>query len=175
MLAIKPTDIWNHALTILQSNGVVQVELNSDGKIRLEELVNDSVGNGVGNAGVTKSNNSSIDDTKSTVDTSKQQDSDETDTAKTADISDNDLNSAHLSNNQINSNNNHIESTVDRRDNGNLAVVNANEAEINDLNTTCTDANGGMLNNDIVNDNKHFSNHKNSDAAKSVGFTILFL
>lgn len=162
-----------------------QVELNSDGKIQLEETINESIINGDANTTANVSD-STFDDSKNVTQTSDKTDGSdrEVDGTSAAVLSIDDPESGeiyknHLISNNIN-NNNHIASKTDTESVDAKAAADANTtatattnnnitADANGNSTTdkANDANGDVVNNDS--DNKRLFNNSNTDAANAVG------
>lgn len=175
----------------------VQVELNSDGKIQLEETINNSIINGDGSNAAANVSDSTLDDSKSVTQNSDKLDAsgvdasivDQQPTAAVLSIDDpegGEIFKNHLICNNIN--NNHIPNkTADVNEPVQIAVTKTTVASSNNGDTTnenstatitstngnttdkANEANGDVVNND--NDTtKRLSNHSNTDAANPVGF-----
>lgn len=147
-----------------------QVELNSEGKIKLEETINESIINGDANTTANVSDSTVDDSMNMTQNADKTDTTDKNDqseqTAAVLSIDDpehGEIYKNHLICNNIN--NNHIPNKTD-----NEAPASDSDAKTNIDNTNdkCIDANGDVVNNDS--DNKRLFNNSNTDAANAVGF-----
>lgn len=158
--------------------------MNSDGKIQLEETINESVINGDANTTANVSD-STFDESKNVTQTSDKTDGSdievESTTAAVLSIDDpesGEIYKNHIISNNIN-NNNHIPSKTDIESVDAKAAADANHTTTTTTATTnnditadangnsTNDANGDVVNNDI--DNKRLFNNSNTDAANAVG------
>lgn len=148
-----------------------QVELNSDGKIQLEETINGSIINGDANTTANVSD-STLDESKDVTQASDKTDASDKETASTvAVLSINDPESGDILKNQLisnNINNNHIPSKTDTESADATNTITITNASENNSNVKTNDANGDVVNNDS--DNKRLFNNSNTDAANAVGF-----
>ncbi|XP_031640372.1 uncharacterized protein LOC116352154 isoform X2 [Contarinia nasturtii] len=157
----------NPSKSTLIIHSVQRVELNSDGKIQLEETMNESIINGDANTSGNVSE-STFDDSKNMTQSSDKTDASDLEVGPTAavlsiddkDPENGDIYKNHLINNNIN--NNHIPNKTESE----LASKNddaTNKTE--NINDKRTDANGDVVNNDS--DNKRLFNNSNTDAANA--------
>lgn len=152
-----------------ENNFGVQVELNSEGKIQLEETANESIINGDANTTADVSD-STLDDTKNITQNSEQTDdaldSSAEPTAAVLSIDDpenGEIFKNHLISNSIN--NNHIPNKPENES--------ASEIDVSNNIGTTTEKHNDGANGDVVNidsDTKRLFNKSNTDAANAVGF-----
>lgn len=145
------------------------MELNNDGKIQLDETLNNSIINGDGNTSGNVSE-STFDDSKNLTQSSDKTDASDREVGQTAavlSIDDKDPDNGEIYKNHLinNINNNHIPNKTESE----LASKNVDATNKTDnINDKRTDANGDVVNNDS--DNKRLFNNSNTDAANAVGF-----
>lgn len=149
------------------------MELNSEGKIHLEETINESIINDAGDVNTTANiSESTLDDSKNMTQSSDKTDASDIlieTTAAVVSIDDpenGEIYRNHLIINNIN--NNHIPIKTNCE-----PIGGANIAADNNINDERTDANGDVVNNDS--DNKRLFNNSNTDAANAVGFLHWFI
>lgn len=148
------------------------MELNSDGKIQVEESVNDSIINGDSNSVADTTaivSDSTLDDSckNGTSDLDKTDASDNQTTPTAAVLSIDDPENGEIFQNHLicnNINNNHIPNKPDTEP----ASNDATNTSDNNTNDKRNDANGDVVN--IDSDNKRLFNNANTDAANAVGF-----
>ncbi|XP_055317762.1 uncharacterized protein LOC129576560 isoform X2 [Sitodiplosis mosellana] len=160
----------NPSKSTLIIHSVQRVELNSDGKIQLEETINESIINGNANTTANVSD-STFDDSKNVTQASDKTDASDKEGEPTAavlsidDPESGEIYKNHLISNNIN--NNHIPSKTDNQsadakiDAPNITA----DANGNSTNNKTNDANGDVVNNDS--DNKRLFNNSNTDAANA--------
>lgn len=146
------------------------MELNSEGKIKLEETINESIINGDANTTANVSDSTVDDSINLTQNTDKTDASDKNDqsepTAAVLSIEDpeqGEIYKNHLICNNIN--NNHI---PNKTENEMQASDSDAKNNIDNANDKRVDANGDVVNNDS--NNKRLFNNSNTDAANAVGF-----
>lgn len=149
----------------------VQVELNNEGKIKLEETINESIINGDANSTANVSD-STLDDSKNITQNSDKTDATDNEVEPTAavlsidDPENGEIFKNHLISNNIN--NNHIPNKTDNEIPASNDATNTNT--IDNTNDKRIDANGDVVNNDS--DNKRLFNNSNTDAANAVRFNL---
>lgn len=152
--------------------------MNSDGKIHLEETINESIINGDANTTANISD-STFDESKNltqATDKTNVCDKEVQQTAAVLSIDDpesGEMIKSHLISNNIN--NNHIPSKTDTESvdaKADAKNTSAAAAEDNNTNDKSSDANGDVVNNDS--DNKRLFNNSNTDAANAVGFHAIY-
>lgn len=151
------------------------MELNSEGKIQLEETINESIINGDANTTANVSD-STLDDSKDlTQNSDRTNDEIDKSTEPTAavlsidDLENGEIFKNHLISNNIN--NNHIPNKPENETASKADATNS----IDTTNDKQKDANGDVVNNDS--DTKRLFNNSNTDAANAVGFhhQVVFL
>lgn len=154
--------------THIHTNFGHQVELNSEGKIQLEETINESIINGDANTTADVSD-STLDDSKDlTQNLDRTNDEIDKSTEPTAavlsidDLENGEIFKNHLISNNIN--NNHIPNKPENETASKADATNS----IDTTNDKQKDANGDVVNNDS--DTKRLFNNSNTDAPNAVGF-----